>query len=195
MIGLSRALSVFAYTELVEMRKSFNTPGALVEEQMSRSRTLFVRRSAVNGTGSMPMASVHSLPSHSVPKRMLIGSRHTTTRVVLTAARLQACPTMCKLPDRATGSPLGSAATRSTRGSNVIENSDSAWSGSSHLNNKRPLDSRMQVAVGGITSRLHSASRSRDDEFSSPVRRGECPSRMVPAPAGCRTAQVLRAST
>ena len=37
MIGLSRALSVFAYTEPVDMRKSFNTLSALVEEQMKRS--------------------------------------------------------------------------------------------------------------------------------------------------------------
>jgi transposase len=36
-IGLSRALSVFAYTEPVDMRKSFNTLSALVEEQMKRS--------------------------------------------------------------------------------------------------------------------------------------------------------------
>jgi transposase len=37
MIGLSRALSVFAYTEPCDMRKSFNTLSALVEEQMQRS--------------------------------------------------------------------------------------------------------------------------------------------------------------
>ena len=37
MIGLSRALNVFAYTEPVDMRKSFNTLSALVEEQMRRS--------------------------------------------------------------------------------------------------------------------------------------------------------------
>jgi transposase len=36
-IGLSRALTVFAYTEPVDMRKSFNTLSALVEEQMKRS--------------------------------------------------------------------------------------------------------------------------------------------------------------
>jgi transposase len=37
MIGLTRALSVFAYTEPVDMRKSFNTLSALVEQQMQRS--------------------------------------------------------------------------------------------------------------------------------------------------------------
>lgn len=37
MIGLSRALSAFAYTEPVDMRKSFNTLSALVEGQMQRS--------------------------------------------------------------------------------------------------------------------------------------------------------------
>jgi transposase len=36
MIGLSRGLSVFAFTEPVDMRKSFNTLSALVEEQMKR---------------------------------------------------------------------------------------------------------------------------------------------------------------
>ena len=36
MIGLSRGLSVFAFTEAVDMRKSFNTLGALVAEQMKR---------------------------------------------------------------------------------------------------------------------------------------------------------------
>jgi transposase len=35
-IGLSRGLTVFAFTEPVEMRKSFNTLGALVAEQMKR---------------------------------------------------------------------------------------------------------------------------------------------------------------
>jgi len=36
MIGLSRGLSVFAFTEPVDMRKSFNTLGALVVERMKR---------------------------------------------------------------------------------------------------------------------------------------------------------------
>ena len=36
MIGLSRGLTVFAFTEPVDMRKSFNTLGALVAEQMKR---------------------------------------------------------------------------------------------------------------------------------------------------------------
>lgn len=36
MIGLSRGLSVFAFTEAVDMRKSFNTLSALVETQMKR---------------------------------------------------------------------------------------------------------------------------------------------------------------
>ena len=36
MIGLSRGLSVFAFTEAVDMRKSFNTLGAIVAEQMKR---------------------------------------------------------------------------------------------------------------------------------------------------------------
>ena len=36
MIGLSRGLSVYAFTEAVDMRKSFNTLGALVAEQMKR---------------------------------------------------------------------------------------------------------------------------------------------------------------
>lgn len=36
MIGLSRGLTVFAYTEPVDMRKSFNTLSAVVEEQMKR---------------------------------------------------------------------------------------------------------------------------------------------------------------
>ena len=36
MIGLSRGLSVFAFTEAVDMRKSFNTLSALVEGQMKR---------------------------------------------------------------------------------------------------------------------------------------------------------------
>jgi len=36
-IGLSRGLSVFAYTEPCDMRKSFNTLSALVEEEMQRS--------------------------------------------------------------------------------------------------------------------------------------------------------------
>ena len=36
MIGLSRGLSVFAFTEAVDMRKSFNTLSALVAEQMKR---------------------------------------------------------------------------------------------------------------------------------------------------------------
>ncbi len=36
MIGLSRGLSVFAFTEPVDMRKSFNTLSTLVEEQMKR---------------------------------------------------------------------------------------------------------------------------------------------------------------
>jgi transposase len=35
-IGLSRGLSVFAFTESVDMRKSFNTLSALVAEQMKR---------------------------------------------------------------------------------------------------------------------------------------------------------------
>jgi transposase len=35
-IGLSRGLSVFAFTEAVDMRKSFNTLSALVAEQMKR---------------------------------------------------------------------------------------------------------------------------------------------------------------
>jgi transposase len=35
-IGLSRGLSVFAFTEAVDMRKSFNTLSALVETQMKR---------------------------------------------------------------------------------------------------------------------------------------------------------------
>jgi transposase len=35
-IGLSRGLSVFAFTESVDMRKSFNTLSALVVEQMKR---------------------------------------------------------------------------------------------------------------------------------------------------------------
>jgi len=35
-IGLSRGLSVYAFTEAVDMRKSFNTLGALVAEQMKR---------------------------------------------------------------------------------------------------------------------------------------------------------------
>lgn len=37
MIGLSRGLSVFGYTEPCDMRKSFNTLSALVEQQMGRS--------------------------------------------------------------------------------------------------------------------------------------------------------------
>ncbi|HKP58394.1 MAG TPA: IS66 family insertion sequence element accessory protein TnpB [Polyangiales bacterium] len=37
MIGLPRALNVYAYTEPVDMRKSFNTLSAVVEEQMKRS--------------------------------------------------------------------------------------------------------------------------------------------------------------
>ena len=37
MIGLSRSLSVFGYTEPVDMRKSFNTLSALVEQEMKRS--------------------------------------------------------------------------------------------------------------------------------------------------------------
>jgi len=36
MIGLSRGLSVFAFTEAVDMRKSFNTLSALVDTQMKR---------------------------------------------------------------------------------------------------------------------------------------------------------------
>ena len=36
MIGLSRGLSVFAFTEAVDMRKSFNTLSAIVAEQMKR---------------------------------------------------------------------------------------------------------------------------------------------------------------
>ena len=36
MIGNSRALCVFAYTQAVDMRKSFNTLGALVSEEMKR---------------------------------------------------------------------------------------------------------------------------------------------------------------
>ena len=36
MIGVTRALSVFAYTEAVDMRKSFNTLGALVSESLKR---------------------------------------------------------------------------------------------------------------------------------------------------------------
>ena len=36
MIGLSRGLSVFAFTEPVDMRKSFNTLSALVEGEMKR---------------------------------------------------------------------------------------------------------------------------------------------------------------
>ena len=36
MIGLSRGLVVFAYTEPVDMRKSFNTLSAVVQEQMKR---------------------------------------------------------------------------------------------------------------------------------------------------------------
>lgn len=36
MIGLSRGLSVFAFTEAVDMRKSFNTLSAIVETQMKR---------------------------------------------------------------------------------------------------------------------------------------------------------------
>lgn len=36
MIGLSRGLSVFAFTDAVDMRKSFNTLSALVETQMKR---------------------------------------------------------------------------------------------------------------------------------------------------------------
>jgi hypothetical protein len=35
-IGLSRGLSVYAFTEAVDMRKSFNTLSALVAEQMKR---------------------------------------------------------------------------------------------------------------------------------------------------------------
>jgi transposase len=35
-IGLSRGLSVFAFTEPVDMRKSFNTLSALVEEGLKR---------------------------------------------------------------------------------------------------------------------------------------------------------------
>ena len=35
-IGLSRGLSVFAFTEAVDMRKSFNTLSALMAEQMKR---------------------------------------------------------------------------------------------------------------------------------------------------------------
>ena len=37
MIGFSRGLSVYGFTEPVDMRKSFNTLSALVEEQMGRS--------------------------------------------------------------------------------------------------------------------------------------------------------------
>lgn len=37
MIGLSRGLVVYAYTEPTDMRKSFNTLGALVEQEMKRS--------------------------------------------------------------------------------------------------------------------------------------------------------------
>lgn len=37
MIGLSRGLSAFGYTEPCDMRKSFNTLSAIVEEQMHRS--------------------------------------------------------------------------------------------------------------------------------------------------------------
>lgn len=37
MIGASRALAVFAFTEPVDMRKSFNTLSALVEQEMKRS--------------------------------------------------------------------------------------------------------------------------------------------------------------
>lgn len=36
MIGATRALSVFAFTEPVDMRKSFNTLGALVSESLKR---------------------------------------------------------------------------------------------------------------------------------------------------------------
>jgi transposase len=36
MIGLTRGLSVFAFTEACDMRKSFNTLSALVETQMKR---------------------------------------------------------------------------------------------------------------------------------------------------------------
>jgi transposase len=35
-IGLSRGLSVYAFTDAVDMRKSFNTLSALVAEQMKR---------------------------------------------------------------------------------------------------------------------------------------------------------------
>lgn len=37
MIGLSRGLIAWAYTEPCDMRKSFNTLGAIVEQQMKRS--------------------------------------------------------------------------------------------------------------------------------------------------------------
>ena len=37
MIGGHRALSVYAFTERVDMRKSFNTLGAIVEQEMKRS--------------------------------------------------------------------------------------------------------------------------------------------------------------
>ena len=37
MIGLSRGLCVFAYTEPTDMRKSFNTLSVLVEQEMKRS--------------------------------------------------------------------------------------------------------------------------------------------------------------
>ena len=37
MIGATRALSVYAFTEPVDMRKSFNTLAAIVEEEMKRS--------------------------------------------------------------------------------------------------------------------------------------------------------------
>jgi transposase len=37
MIGPTRALGVFAYTEPCDMRKSFNTLSAIVEEQMQHS--------------------------------------------------------------------------------------------------------------------------------------------------------------
>ena len=36
MIGLSRGLVAWAYTEVCDMRKSFNTLGALVEQDMKR---------------------------------------------------------------------------------------------------------------------------------------------------------------
>jgi transposase len=37
MIGLSRGLCVFAYTEPTDMRKSFNTLSALVEQELKRN--------------------------------------------------------------------------------------------------------------------------------------------------------------